>query len=51
MIDDVAWPSDETPIVFICGPTPFVEAAATLLVEHGYDPAWVKTERFGATGG
>ena len=51
MIDDVAWPVAETPIVFICGPTPFVEAAATLLVEHGYDPAWVKTERFGATGG
>jgi len=51
MIDDVAWPSEQTPIVFICGPTPFVEAAATLLVERGYDPAWVKTERFGATGG
>jgi ferredoxin-NADP reductase len=51
MIDEVAWPAEQTPIVFICGPTPFVEAAATLLVEHGYDPAWVKTERFGATGG
>jgi len=51
MIDDVAWPKEHAPIVFICGPTPFVEAAATLLVDHGYDPAWVKTERFGATGG
>ena len=28
-----------------------VEAAASLLVEHGYDPGWIRTERFGATGG
>jgi len=51
MIDEVAWPAEQMPLVFVCGPTPFVEAAATLLVDHGYDPAWVKTERFGATGG
>jgi ferredoxin-NADP reductase len=51
MIADVAWPVERQPVVFICGPTPFVEAAANLLVEHGYDPGWVKTERFGATGG
>ncbi len=51
MIADVAWPAGEQPAVFICGPTPFVESAANLLVEHGYDPGWVKTERFGATGG
>jgi ferredoxin-NADP reductase len=51
MIEEVAWPVAQRPIVFICGPTPFVEAAATLLVDHGYDPGWIKTERFGATGG
>lgn len=51
MIADVAWPAGDDPRVFICGPTSFVEAAARLLVEHGYDPAWIKTERFGATGG
>jgi ferredoxin-NADP reductase len=51
MIDDVAWPPDPAPAVFICGPTAFVEAAASLLVDHGYDPRWIKTERFGATGG
>ena len=51
MIADVAWPVAEQPVVFICGPTPFVEAAASLLVDHGYDPGWVRTERFGATGG
>ena len=36
---------------YVCGPTPFVEAAADLLVGVGYDPLWVKTERFGATSG
>ena len=51
MIDDVAWPAQPPPAVFICGPTSFVEAAASLLVEHGYDPGWIRTERFGATGG
>jgi ferredoxin-NADP reductase len=51
MIADVAWPAQPAPAVFICGPTAFVEAAASLLVEHGYDPGWIKTERFGATGG
>jgi hypothetical protein len=28
-----------------------VEGAATLLVDMGYDPLSVKTERFGPTGG
>lgn len=51
MIDDVAWPTAPPPAVFICGPTSFVEAAASLLVEHAYEPRWIKTERFGATGG
>jgi ferredoxin-NADP reductase len=51
MVQDVAWPKEQSPEVFVCGPTPFVEAAANLLVGLGYDPAWVKTERFGATGG
>jgi ferredoxin-NADP reductase len=51
MIKDVAWPAAEDPQVFICGPTPFVEAAASLLVDHGYEPRRIKTERFGATGG
>jgi ferredoxin-NADP reductase len=51
MIAEVAWPAQDGPQVFICGPTSFVEAAASLLVDHGYDPGWIKTERFGATGG
>jgi len=42
-----AWPADRTPVAFVCGPTGFVESAADLLVQAGYDPARVRTERFG----
>lgn len=51
MLAEVAWPPAERPHVFVCGPTPLVETVATLLVELGHDPARVKTERFGPTGG
>ncbi|MDQ6719939.1 MAG: ferredoxin reductase [Candidatus Dormibacteraeota bacterium] len=51
MVAEVAWPKKDTPAVFICGPTAFVETASDLLVESGYDAAWIRTERFGATGG
>ena len=50
MIKEVAWPAEQGPAAFVCGPTPFVEAAADLLVVAGYEPARVKTERFGPTG-
>ena len=39
------------PAIYVCGPTPFVEEAARLLVELGHEPANVYTERFGPTGG
>ena len=51
MIKEVAPSPDEGPLVFVCGPTPLVEAVATALVNLGHDPAHVKTERFGPTGG
>ena len=51
MVREVAWPKQQSPIAFICGPTSFVESAAGLLVDLGYDPLRIKTERFGATGG
>jgi ferredoxin-NADP reductase len=51
MLEEVAWPASEKPRVFICGPTPLVEAVATNLVGLGHQPAFVKTERFGPTGG
>jgi ferredoxin-NADP reductase len=45
------WPPAERPICYVCGPTGFVEAVADLLVAAGHDPARVRTERFGPTGG
>ncbi len=50
MLREVAWPLDEPPLAFICGPTPFVETAAASLVALGHEPARIKTERFGPTG-
>jgi ferredoxin-NADP reductase len=50
MLRDVAWPSDQYPLMYICGPTPFVETAAASLVTLGHEPGRVKTERFGPTG-
>jgi ferredoxin-NADP reductase len=51
MLEAVAWPASEQPHVFVCGPTALVEAVATNLVGLGHQPALVKTERFGPTGG
>ncbi|HEY1951175.1 MAG TPA: ferredoxin reductase [Gemmatimonadaceae bacterium] len=51
MLAEVSWPAADKPRIFVCGPTPLVETAATLLVELGHSPALVKTERFGPTGG
>lgn len=46
-----AWPRDADAVAFVCGPTGFVETAADLLVDIGHDPANIRTERFGPTGG
>jgi ferredoxin-NADP reductase len=51
LLAEVAWPAGEDPHAFVCGPTSFVETVASGLVELGYPPERVKTERFGATGG
>jgi ferredoxin-NADP reductase len=51
MLTEVGWTPDERPICFVCGPTPLVEAVAEALVELGWPPDRVKTERFGPTGG
>jgi ferredoxin-NADP reductase len=42
---------DELALTFVCGPTPFVEAVAEVLVKLGHEPSRIKTERFGPTGG
>ncbi len=51
MLAEVGPGPDERPLVFVCGPTPFVEAVAEALVELGHEPERIKTERFGPTGG
>ncbi len=51
MLREVAWPAEQRPLAFICGPTPLVEGVAASLVLLGGDPARIKTERFGPTGG
>ncbi len=50
MLREVAWPVDQRPLTFICGPPPLVDTAAASMVELGYDPGRIKTERFGPTG-
>jgi ferredoxin-NADP reductase len=51
LLREVAWPAEDGPLAFVCGPTSFVESVAAGLVELGYAPGRTKTERFGATGG
>jgi ferredoxin-NADP reductase len=51
LLAEVAWPTAAMPLAYACGPTSFVEALSQALVQAGYPPERVKTERFGATGG
>ena len=51
-LDDAAvaaavWPVDRQPIIYVCGPTRFVEHVADALVRLGHPAARIKTERFG----
>ena len=50
LLAEVAWPASESPRVYVCGSTRFVDAAADGLVALGYEAGWIRTERFGATG-
>ena len=47
LLEEIAWPPSEKPLVYICGPNGFVEAAASALVALGHEASRVKTERFG----
>jgi ferredoxin-NADP reductase len=49
LLAEISWSPEESPLVYICGPTGFVEAAADALVALGHDPARIRTERFGPT--
>ena len=50
-LDRPGWRPADAPRVFVCGPTPFVEAVAALLVGAGHDAERIRTERFGGAGG
>ena len=50
LLEETAWPASQSPRVYVCGSTRFVDAAADGLLELGYDAGWIRTERFGATG-
>jgi ferredoxin-NADP reductase len=49
MLSEAIGAAGGQPLVYICGPTLLVEAAANALVELGVSPARVRTERFGPT--
>ena len=51
MLSEIGPRPAEQPRIYVCGPTPFVEAVAEALVQLGHEPQQVKTERFGPTGG
>jgi ferredoxin-NADP reductase len=50
MVEEVAWPPEDRPLVYVCGPAAFVETVANAMVELGHDQARIRTERFGPSG-
>jgi ferredoxin-NADP reductase len=50
LLNEIAWPPDQRPLVYACGPTAFVETVAEALVQAGHQPSRIRTERFGPTG-
>jgi ferredoxin-NADP reductase len=51
LLSEVAWSPADRPRVYVCGPTDFVESAASALVALGHEPGRIRLERFGGTGG
>ena len=50
LLSEFAWTPDELPLVYVCGPSGFVEQVAGGLVRLGHDPQRIRTERFGPSG-
>jgi ferredoxin-NADP reductase len=50
LLDRLVWTPEQRPRIYICGPTGFVEAMSSSLVEAGHAPSRIRTERFGPTG-
>jgi ferredoxin-NADP reductase len=49
-LEQAAWPPQDQPLIYVCGPSGFVEAVAETLVRSGHQPDRIRTERFGPTG-
>jgi len=50
LLREAGFAPEADPRIFVCGPTSFVESVASALVELGYAPERIRTERFGPTG-
>ena len=50
ILAEAAWAPQDRPLIYVCGPTGFVEVVANCLVDLGDDPESIKTERFGPPG-
>jgi ferredoxin-NADP reductase len=50
LLQELAFSPAEEPLVYVCGPTGFVEAVAQTLVDLGHEARRIRTERFGPTG-
>ncbi len=50
MLQQVGPTPSQEPRIYVCGPTPFVEHVADLLIGLGHPPEMIRTERFGPTG-
>jgi ferredoxin-NADP reductase len=46
----MSWAPGERPLIYVCGPTGFVQTVSEGLVGAGHDPGRIRTERFGPTG-
>jgi len=49
LLDAATVAAASRPLVYVCGPTPFVEAVAGWLIDAGHRPGDVRTERFGGS--
>lgn len=50
ILGETSWAPGSGQAAYICGPTPFVEGVARLLVGLGHPDGLIRTERFGPTG-
>jgi ferredoxin-NADP reductase len=50
LLEQTVWAPDQEPLVYVCGPTGFVETVAQALVDLGHEISRIRTERFGPTG-